>query len=257
MLGYLAWRTGDSAEAKQDFGKAFALGGREPAMLWDYAKMLRGPDARAAIHVLSELLVKEPQREDVRMELAAEQLTAEDPGGALDTLKPVNRAAAEDAPRLFGILAHAQLDTRQFDAARESAEKLKQFARTDEEKYQADRILKFLDARANGAAPVSSLEPGRPKIRRQDPPKDAEPVSDRKSVAGAFVMMDCSGQPPRIVVETSEGQKIFLVDDPNKVFGATVELTCGPQKKDRVRVDFIPANQAGVDGLLRGLQVEP
>jgi hypothetical protein len=46
------------------------------------------------------------------------------------------------------------------------------------------------------------------------------------------------------------------MDDADKILGA-MKLTCGPQNKDRVRVDFIPANQAGVDGLVRGIQLEP
>lgn len=256
-LGYLAWKGRDSEEAKKDFGKAFELGGRDPAMLWDYGRMLRGRDQLEAIRVLTELVKQEPARIDVRLELAADQLTAKEPGQALETLKPVKKVSPEEAPRLFGIMAHAQLDLKQWDEAKESAERLKRVARSDEDKFQADRILKFLDAVAKGAAPVSELEAGRPMLRRAPLAPSGELSSERKSIAGAFVFLDCSAKSPKVVVQTAEGQKVFLIDDPNKVLGATMELTCGDQNKDRVRVDYIPANQPGVDGLVRGIRVEP
>jgi len=243
-LAYLSWREREIDEAVKNFRKAFELGDREPVLLWDYGRMLRGRDQTEAIRVLSDLMAQEPTRSDVRMELAAEQLTAKQPGEALNTLKPVAKVSPEEAPRLFGIMAHAQLDLRQWDAAKESAEKLEKAARTDEDKLQADRILKFLDARAGGTAEPAGLQrPG--------------PVSDRKSIPGLFVLLDCSGKSPKVVMETAEGKKVFLIDDPNKVLGATDEFVCGPQKELRIRVDYIPANQAGVDGLVRGIQAEP
>jgi Flp pilus assembly protein TadD len=258
-LGYLAWRARDFDAAVKNFGNAFELGGREPQMLWDYGRMLRGRNPPEAIRVLSELVVLQPGRNEARMELAANQLTAKEPGAAIDTLKPVQKVSAEEAPRLFAIMAHAQLDLKQWKDARESAERLQKFARTDEDKFQADRILKFLDARANGGAPVRTPSgEERPLLERREQPRfGGEPLSDKKSIPGSFVFFDCSGKSPKIVLDTAEGQRVFLIDDPKKVLGATTELTCGAQNKDRVRLDYIPANQAGVDGLVRGIQIEP
>jgi Flp pilus assembly protein TadD len=259
-LGYLALRARDNEEAERDFGKAFELGGRDPAMLWDYGRLLRGRNRTEAIHVLSELVAKEPARTDARMELAADQLTAKDPGAALDTLKPVKKVTPEEAPRLFAIMAHAQLDLSQWNDAKESAEKLKKVARTEADRMQADAILSYMNDRAGAPAPaLQGSDAGRPTLPRREAPASvaSEPVSLKKSIAGSFVLFDCSGKSPRVVVETEEGKKVFLIDDPHKVLGATMEFTCGPQNKDRVRVDYIPAGQAGVDGLVRGMRVEP
>ncbi len=246
-LGYLAWKAHDNEEAAKDFQQAFELGDKDPTMLWDYARMLRAQDQTEAIHVLKELVAEEPARSDIRMELAAHQLTAKQPADALETLKPVTKVTPEEAPRLFGIMAHAQLDLRQFDAAKLSAESLKKAARTDEETFQANRILTFLEARESGRAPVSDLEAGRPLLRRKQ----------QNSTAGSLVFFDCSTTPSRVVLETPEGQKVFQIDDPDKITGPTMELTCGAQKKDRVRIDYIPATEAGIDGLVRGMRVEP
>jgi Flp pilus assembly protein TadD len=239
-LGYMAWTSRDNEAAIKDFGEAFALGGRDPAMLWDYARLLRGRNQIEAIHVLTELLAKEPERNDARLELAADQLTGKHPGDALETLKAVKKVSPQEAPRLFAILAHAQLDLQQWDNAKESAERLKKFARTNEDRAQAERILNFLEDRTKGTTATLPAA-----------------VAGRKSIAGLFVLLDCSGKLSRVVVETGDGQKVFLIDDPNKVLGAMMELICGEQKKDRVRVDYDPANRAGIDGLVRGLQLEP
>ncbi len=240
-LGYLAWREHKTDEAMKDFGTAFELGGRNPGMLWDYGRMLRGRNPAEATRVLLELLKQEPARVDARLELAAQQLTANQPGEALETLKPVKKVTPEEAPRLFGIMAHAQIDTKQWTEAKSSAERLAKVARTDEDRVQADRILKYVEARANGA---------------QVAPRVDAPTLQKKSIAGAFISVECAGM-TKLVVETEEGKKVFLIDDPKKVFGPTIEFTCGAQTKGRVRIDYIPASQAGVDGLVRGFREEP
>lgn len=239
-LGYMAWRAKDLDGAVKNFGKAFALGARDSGMLWDYARIVRPRDPAEAMRVLKELVAREPLRSDARMELAAHQLTAKDPGAALVTLKPVTTVKPEEAPRLFGIMAHAQLDLGQWGEAKSSAERLAKVARTDEERAQADQILKYLEARSGGATEA----PEKPK-------------GESKSAAGSFVSLDCSGKSPGVVLETAEGKKTFLIDDPKKILGPAMEFTCGPQNGDRVRVDYVPAGQAGVDGLVRGIRVEP
>jgi hypothetical protein len=265
-LGYLAWRGQRTSEAVDDFGKAFALGYKEPEMLWDYGRLARGKNSAQSILALKELLTQEPTRLDARLELAAQQLTSKQPDAALETMKSVKKVTPADAPRVFAILAHAQLDKQLWEEARASAESLKKFSKTDEEKHQAEQILNFLDAKAKGQEaslvpmPASAVaETGPPTLQRRLPPRlvGDPPVSAYKSQAGAFAQLDCSTKSPKIVLETPEGQKIFLIDDPNRVMGATIELTCGAQQqKIAVRIEYIPANQPGVDGLIRGIQFE-
>jgi hypothetical protein len=129
-------------------------------------------------------------------------------------------------------------------------------------------LLKYLDAREKGPAPMPVLAEAAPEKKDEAPPKVqrrlqprlvGEPAaSGHVTIPGSFVKLDCSGAKAKMVVETAEGKKVFLIDDPNKVIGATIELICGEQKKKiGVSVDFIPAGQAGVDGLVRGLVFEP
>jgi tetratricopeptide (TPR) repeat protein len=269
-LGYLTWRK-NSDEAVKYFEKAFALGSREPAMLWDYGRLVRERNKEESIRVLSELMAQEPARVDVRLELAAAQLTSQQPLAALETLSGVKKVTQEDAPRLFTIMAHAQVDKNFLVEARKSAESLSKFAKTTDDKSQAEQLLKYLDAREKGPAPMPvaifeaapEASPGKkgeapPKLQRRVQPRlvGEPPVSAHTTLAGSFVQLDCSGSKVKMVVETADGKKVFLIDDPNKVIGATIELTCGAQKKTAVKVDFIPAGQAGVDGLVRGIVFE-
>jgi len=64
-----------------------------------------------------------------------------------------------------------------------------------------------------------------------------------------------------MILETSAGRKVFLIEDPGKVAitsgsGGQVEMTCGLQKPPRkIEIGYDPAaaNQPGIDGLVRRL----
>jgi tetratricopeptide (TPR) repeat protein len=237
QLANVALLAKDSEEAVRQFAKAFAHGDREAPVLWDYGRLLRGRNQQEAIRVLSALLTQEPARDipvtSVRLELAAEQLMAQQPQAALDTLTPITWADKDDAPRLFGIVTHAQLDLGRWADARKSALALAKVARRDDDKLMAQQALQIVDAR------------------------EGRPTAMRGSIAGAFMQVDCSGASQKLVLDTDQGKKVFLIDDPGKILGGSMTLTCGAQNQDRVRVDFDPPNQPGIDGLVRGIRVEP
>jgi Flp pilus assembly protein TadD len=258
-LGYLAWRKQDTPTAVKNFETAFALGGRDPSMLWDYGRLVRERNKPEAIRALTELLAQQPSRNEVRLELAAVQLISRQPDAALETLQPVKKVSPDEAPRLFLLLAHAQADAGHTADARENAHKLQQYANTDEDKLQAQQILQYLDSLAKAPAlpPTSTSPDERPTLQRHAPPPldAAPPVSQNKSIPGTFVAFDCSGPNPQIILNTAQGKKAFLIDDPHKVLGETIELTCGPQPKPApVTIEFIPSAQPGVDGLVRRIQ---
>jgi hypothetical protein len=263
VLGYLAWRKQDTPTAVKNFGTAFALGGRDPGMLWDYGRLVREQNKPQSILALSELLTQQPSRNDVRLELATVQLISKQPEAALETLKPVTKVSPAEAPRLFLLLAHAQTDAGQTADARENAHKLAQYAKTDEDKFQAQQLLNYLDALSKGAVITPDTRESadaRPTLRRLTPPAldAAPPVSRIKSMHGSFVAFDCSGPSPKIILDTAEGKKLFLIDDPNKALGATIELTCGAQAKAAaINIEFLPSDEVGIVGLVRRIQFEP
>ena len=85
----MAWNAGDSAGAVKDFGAAFALGGRNPQMLWDYGRLAANSDPASATTALSALLELQPARVDVRLELASIQLSGHNGREALEILSAI------------------------------------------------------------------------------------------------------------------------------------------------------------------------
>jgi tetratricopeptide (TPR) repeat protein len=256
-LGYLNWHENHAEQAREEFAKAFDLGGRSPRMLWDYGR-LAFRDQKQASAAFSELLKLEPERVDVRLELAAVQMNARQPREVLSTLAPVRKVTPDNATRLFRLMAYAQMQTGFTKEAKETAQRLLEVARTDQERSDAQRLLDALN-RPN-SRPIVVTDLG------SNETLEAPPVLARRrpSMSGDFAAFDCSGPQPKLLLKTETGDKTFLVDDPNNIAiqgagSGTTELECGPQKNARrVRVEYVAPNspQTGIDGLLRALKFE-
>ena len=266
-LGYLALRRGQREEAQRQFEKAFALGSREPRMLWDYGRMIEVSNGAEAIRIFGELVKQQPGRVEARLELSAAQVRAGRSRDAIETMAAIGKVPDEDAPRFFTILAAAQWDSGNREEALKTAIALASVAKTHEERAEADRYLKLLGnssarpaaARARPQAPAQALAPGREPRAPIDPP-----TLERVSVAGSVIRLDCEGMEAKLWIETAGGKKVFLVEDPNNIkvsehSGETVDLVCGPQKPAAVRIEYSrPASgQSEIDGVLRLIQFEP
>lgn len=84
--------------------------------------------------------------------------------------------------------------------------------------------------------------------------------TQRPSVNGQFVELNCQGPLPLFVVQTETGRVAFLMDDPKNIEingsqDQVMDLNCGPQKPVSVRMAFDPppADQQGVLGVARGI----
>jgi len=139
-LAYLEWRSGQSREALPEFGKAFQLGAHGSRFLWDYGRLAEREPARA-IPVLGRLLEQEPERIEVRLELAEVQLRARLPVDALKTLATVRQAGKADAARLFHTVALAAWQAGLKEQARAAAESFRKIAASDVEKAEAERLV--------------------------------------------------------------------------------------------------------------------
>ncbi len=266
-LAYLDWRQKRSSEARENFGEAFDLGSRNPQMLWLYGRMAETHEAARSIQVLGELVKQEPDRLDARLELASVQYRTHAAKDVLETLAPVKKVTPEDAPRLLTLLALANMEVGDREKARIAANQLKNVSTKLEDRDRADSILRFIDNNASGSATGVASIPDRdapPLLRYREPPPELQrPLVRRPSFAGKFVELQCGPQ-TKVVVDTPEGKKLLLIDDPTKLLvngknGETMDLTCGPQKAIQVRVEYDPAgsNRPGVDGVARAIHFEP
>jgi Tfp pilus assembly protein PilF len=267
-LAYLAWRKGDRAEAVQQFGKAYERGDHDAKLLWDYGRLLEHERGEEAAVVLKTLLDEEPDRVDVRVELAETQLRANDAKAALTTLSAVRKVTPELSTRFFRAAVYAHLRNGDQTNAEATAKRYREIAKTDEDKAEAEMLLRRTERRETVAPPPAQEEVatgGRPTLRRQDvAPTPEEPVirrPERPTVSGRFVELRCEGPQARMVIDTGEGRRVFLIEDPTKieiVAGASgpVEMTCGPQKNAaKVDVGFErpAAKIAGIEGVVKSL----
>ncbi len=273
-LAYLALRQNHIEAAQRNFDKAFALGARDTGMLWDYARISEQNNAPAALQALSELLVKQPERVDARIELAAMQLRAGHAPAALQALAPVRKVTSAEAGRFFTLLAYAHFQNGDTEEARKAAQRVASLATTAEDRSRADQLLKYLDGekldRAKTAA-LTAAGPGdrAPLLTRRQAEETSSSGTEqaaKPSITGSFVQLDCEGAKARIVLLSGNRKTTFLIQDPTRiqVIGPTdkagkMDLTCGPQKPATVRVEYEPAPSSipNVDGLVRVIQFDP
>jgi tetratricopeptide (TPR) repeat protein len=143
-LAYLAWRQQKMPEAVEDFAQAYTLGDHSSRLLWDYGRLAENGHAEDSVKVLTELLALEPDNIDARIELASGHMGARRPAQALVVLRPVDHVTPEQAPRFFYIMGFAQMQTGDLEAARVTAKKVAEYARTPQEHAQAEQLQNYL-----------------------------------------------------------------------------------------------------------------
>jgi len=198
-LAYLELRLNQSNEARDHFAKAFDLGSRNPRLLWDYGRMAEGSDVTKSVEVLAALVQQEPERQDVRIELASMQLRIHLAKDALQTMAPVTKVTPDVAPRVLNLLAYANLEAGDRTKARNAAEQLKKIATNIEDQDRADRLLKFLDSpQPSGAPPAiaARVNDSPPTIQRREAESEPAPppAPTRPAFTGMFAELLCSTQ---------------------------------------------------------------
>ncbi|MCU1337147.1 MAG: hypothetical protein JWO19_2728 [Bryobacterales bacterium] len=272
-LGYLAWRSDQNTEAVEAFGRAYELGDRSPRLLWDFGRLAEREHPEEAFKALSELFQQEPERLELRMELAALNLNARRAGGALAILADVRRVTPEDAPRFFTLLANAQIQLGDRAGARTSVAKLAANAKTPEDRTRVDQMQRYLDQADAPAPSVARAVVARPVVT-EDAPEEAPrmvrpPTAERPTlpapppqIEGSFVEFVCLEKRFKVVVDTAQGKKGFLIPDPQQVVivgraGGKVDLNCGPQTPVHVKLEYTPGTAGtDADGILKILYFE-
>ena len=102
---------------------------------------------------------------------------------------------------------------------------------------------------------------GRASERRRSPSlPEPEPSPE---IEGSFVEFVCLEKSFKVMVDTPQGKKGFLIPDPKQIVivgraGGKVDLNCGPQKPIHGKLEYTPAVRAAdADGILRILYFEP
>jgi Tfp pilus assembly protein PilF len=268
-LAYLAWHGGHNDEAVKDFAKAYELGDRDPALLWDYGRLSERRSPADAVRVLGELVAKDPDRQEARLELAEAQLRADQAAAALATVEPVRKLTPENAAQYFRVVVYAYLRTGDQKRALSAAERFKSISKTDEQRQEAERLVSQSTPR-QGPVPRmpqgSSADVEAPTLRRTEvvtgTKPDEPPPPPPPSASGRFVQLDCREGQAQMVIEVNGAREVYLIEDPGKITittggRGTVDLACGPQKQPvTVKVEYRPSGQPGIKGVIRTLAFE-
>ena len=222
-LADLEWRQQQVDAAAKHFGSAFDLGERSPRMLWDYGRLAASSDPAKSAQALSELLKLQPNRLEVRLELASSQLRSHAAKDALETLAPVKKVTPKDAPRLLTLLAHANLEAGDHAMASAAAKQLKQVATDPEDRDHADQILRYIEsadaAQSARFKPAFDGNDSRPRLVHRDAGVEpVRPLVRRASYEGNFAELQCGGQ-ARVVVQTADGKKVLVIEGSHSGLG--------------------------------------
>jgi hypothetical protein len=94
--------------------------------------------------VLKELAALEPNRAEVRIELAWSQYFAGQLNDASTTLAGITVETAEQAPRYFAALANVQLGLGDRTAASRTLDLLERYGKTEADRTQAENLRRRL-----------------------------------------------------------------------------------------------------------------
>jgi hypothetical protein len=270
-LGMLALRAKQNDEARQDFANAMDAGSKSASCYMEYAR-LEPDDAKALAaleravklnpklaepHFLMAQRQKDAQKRIAQLQQAAKldarnltywealaqaYLEAKDFGKAAQSWRSAEQAANTPGDRARMQRARLAIDQQRLDW--EEAERRRQAeedARDLERlKAQARADLHELEARANrGESPAA---PGEKVVPWWDGPQPSGVAR------GVLKQVDCLGKRFRLTVETEDQKTVkLLIADPTQVAvlgGGELHLTCGPQNRRRIKVEYFPKHNA-------------
>jgi tetratricopeptide (TPR) repeat protein len=231
-LGNLALREKNNAQARAYFRKAFDAGDKDARMCYELAKLERDAGANSATlaPLLDRALESKPDFPEAEAMRGVIKVEARDWPGALTMLSGLRSVSEQDASSVYCALALSQIELGDIPDALQNLESCQGHSKSSGEIARAQRVAKFIQARALPNAAVHFGE-------------------KQTTVTGMLQGVDCSAQGNRIVV--SLGQKIALfdlpVEDAIEMPAKPVEnvrFQCGAMKPIRIAVEFAPPRSA-------------
>ncbi len=270
-VGYLEWRGHNRDAACAQFAKAVELGSRNPRLYFDYAGMLWDGNERRErqVPLLRKAVELDPTFRDARLNLAYVLMGQEDYKGALVQFAYIKNVESKEAFQFFYSLAYAYYRVDNKQAARESAARASQYAKTPSNQ---STVAQLLEAMRDRPAPVqqAAAEPAnesRPATRRSllaREPAVAEPaVTPRSTVTGTLEHLECLRGTAIVRVQSKGHMVRLLLKDPSNIEirgtgSGTHDFTCGPQKPVSVLVEYERAvdGKAATVGIIRAIEFQ-
>jgi tetratricopeptide (TPR) repeat protein len=267
-LGRAALARGKTAEARERFHRALALGIRDAQLCAGYATLARdaGLPEEEVIAAFDRALKLDPGLDDARYNLGLLHMDAGRYDAALPHFLAMHQVPEGRAFAYYVALAHTQTELGLREDATRSAAEARKHAQTDGDRELADELSWI--ARSEVVVQLSPSGPGR---LRRIPIRHSSEAEVNPFIApgdrierqeGILQQVDCAGTGARLTVLAAAGPIILSMPDLGRVqvrktTSGVFEFTCGPQQGLRVLVEYAAAADpsSGVAGVLRGIEM--
>jgi hypothetical protein len=265
----------DREGAREHLARAAELGSANPKVYYDCATMLQNLGEREAklIPLLLKAVELDPGFTKARLYLGLNLAGQQKFEEAIKHLTQIKRMNYDDGFVLFQTLADAYQRTGKQAEAVEAAERAKIFARNDDEKRSADRLLEYLKTPPRPAPVVvrvpeskqaeeekaeEAVQPAAPPVPRvvERPP---QPTSS--TIEGILEQVDCLGKRARLRLRFGGRQVRLVIQNPDMVeirgvAGGKIDFACGVQPPRRVAILYDPKvdGELGTIGSVRSME---
>jgi tetratricopeptide (TPR) repeat protein len=271
-IAYLEWQRNQTSAARDHIARAIQLGSSDPDVLYLYAQLLHQTNASDAevLGVLEKVVAARPDFADAQLNLALTAMNMQNWGRAAVALSSMKTIRPDRAFAVFSAIATCDLSLGHVEAAREAAERAQQYAKTAEQKGEAQKLIAQFQSIVVPQPPAAAEPeqaqvapaPGAPRMPPiPQSPDSPEPEVSRdqpmihwaggvQHVEATAQTFECHGKELRLHVQVDSRPMLFQIDDPNEILirnagSKSVELTCGPQKPFHLGIFYIPTPELG------------
>ena len=248
LRGTMAFNRGDTAAALALWKKAIDLGIEDAGLCYRYAVLANDTAA------LERTLALDPGFDDARFKLALEEKNAGRAESAVLHLRAMREISAGRAFAYWIALSDALLDLGRRAESKDAAARAAQAASTDAERGRAAHLKWQADTEL--AVEFDGDQARTVRVPVDGPPRNPfiEPGDHARSVEAELEEVECGDVGLKVKLQESGRPLTLTVPDPTRVQirnagSVAFELTCGPQQRRKVLVEYT----AG--GVLRGLEL--
>lgn len=250
-LAQFYWRERNGAEAAKHYARALEMGCKDQHTYIEYGRILDfSRREKEAASVLRSAVQLDSTNQQAHYELAIALTGSGEYQSALAEFKGVKQVAQQEAARYCYFLAYALYRDGQLQQARAMLDRGKPFAATDPERNNYASLLIALQERETGTRPAPPLAESSPDRKAGEPPRlvhrdTVTPKESLPSMEGQLTRFDCNGKQATLHLNVNGSEETFIIEDPQKVTirsnsgaGGRVDFRCGPQKNQRLLVEY-------------------
>ncbi len=263
-LGAISLRKGDQDGARREWKKAIEAGVTDAGLCYSYAVLagmvgLANDEVRPA---LERAVTLRPDFDDARYMLALLEKSAGHYDTAVTQLRAMRRVAQSRAYDYWSVMSDALNELEQRKEAQDAADQAAKYATNPKDRARAAQLAYF--SQTDLAVQLSRDSSGREQMITTRVPHQSdwnpfiEAGDDIRRVQGVVKEIDCRHNATRFVIEAAGALLKLAIEDPSRVRmrNAPAEFVCGPQKANRVLVEYAVSKNQGMDGLVRGMDFQ-